>query len=98
MKRYILELGFIRLLVAVPSQGQTAVRVGAFPNITHAQAMVGKANGSFEKALGSAARIRWTSFNAGRSAIEAPSTLRRYGAGHCLRQMMIPGGDFYESL
>jgi NitT/TauT family transport system substrate-binding protein len=71
MKRYILELGFIALLVAVPSQGQTAVRVGAFPNITHAQAMVGKANGSFERALGSAARIQWTSFNAGPSAIEA---------------------------
>jgi NitT/TauT family transport system substrate-binding protein len=71
MKRYILELGLIALLVAVPSRGQTAVRVGAFPNITHAQAMVGKANGSFEKALGSAARIQWTSFNAGPSAIEA---------------------------
>jgi NitT/TauT family transport system substrate-binding protein len=71
MKRYLLELGLIALLVVVPSRGQTAVRVGAFPNITHAQAMVGKANGSFERALGSAARIQWTSFNAGPSAIEA---------------------------
>jgi NitT/TauT family transport system substrate-binding protein len=71
MKRYILALGLIALLVAVPSRGQIAVRVGAFPNITHAQAMIGKANGSFERALGSAARIRWTSFNAGPSGIEA---------------------------
>jgi len=45
--------------------------VGAFPNITHAQAMVGKANGAFEKALGTGAKIQWTSFNAGPSAIEA---------------------------
>ena len=47
------------------------IRVGAFPNITHAQAMVGKANGSFEKAMGSGVKIEWTSFNAGPSAIEA---------------------------
>ena len=30
----------------------TTIRVGAFPNITHSQAMVGKATGFFEKALG----------------------------------------------
>jgi NitT/TauT family transport system substrate-binding protein len=47
------------------------VRVGAFPNITHPQAMVGKANGWFEKALGTNAQIAWKSFNAGPSAIEA---------------------------
>lgn len=29
----------------------TVVRVGAFPNITHAQPMIGKANGWFEKAM-----------------------------------------------
>jgi NitT/TauT family transport system substrate-binding protein len=45
--------------------------VGAFPNITHAQAMVGKANGWFEKALGTNAKVQWISFNAGPSAIEA---------------------------
>jgi len=33
--------------------------------------MVGKANGWFEKALGADAKIQWTSFNAGPSAIEA---------------------------
>jgi len=53
------------------AQAQTVVRVGAFPNITHSQAMVGKNNGWFEKALGSKARIEWKSFNAGPSAIEA---------------------------
>jgi len=49
----------------------TTIRVGAFPNITHAQAMVGKANGWFDKAMGSQVKIQWTSFNAGPSAIEA---------------------------
>jgi NitT/TauT family transport system substrate-binding protein len=54
-----------------PSFGQTVVRVGAFPNITHPQAMVGKNEGWFEKALGSGVKIDWKSFNAGPSAIEA---------------------------
>ena len=49
----------------------TTIRVGAFPNVTHAQAMVGKANGWFDKAMGSQVKIQWTSFNAGPSAIEA---------------------------
>lgn len=50
--------------------GQT-IRVGAFPNLTHAQAMVGKANGWFDRAMGPQVKIQWTSFNAGPSAIEA---------------------------
>jgi NitT/TauT family transport system substrate-binding protein len=52
-------------------RAETIVRVGAFPNITHAQAMIGKANGCFEKALVSDAKLEWKSFNAGPSAIEA---------------------------
>ena len=51
--------------------GQTVIRVGAFPNITHPQAMVGKSNGWFEKAMGPGVKIEWKSFNAGPSAIEA---------------------------
>ena len=47
------------------------IRVGAFPNLTHAQAMVGKANGWFDRAMGPQVKIQWTSFNAGPSAIEA---------------------------
>jgi NitT/TauT family transport system substrate-binding protein len=54
-----------------PGVGQTVVRVGAFPNITHPQAMVGKNEGWFEKALGNNVKIEWKSFNAGPSAIEA---------------------------
>lgn len=51
--------------------GQVVVRAGHFPNITHAQAIVGKANRAFEKALGPEARVEWKVFNAGPSAIEA---------------------------
>ncbi len=45
MKKFLLIL----LLAASVSQGnaQTVIRVGAFPNISHPQAMVGKANGWF---------------------------------------------------
>src|SRR3984957_20670321 len=51
--------------------GQSVIRVGAFPNITHSQAMVGKGNGWFEKAMGPNVKIEWKTFNAGPSAIEA---------------------------
>ena len=45
------------------------LRLGHFPNLTHAQALYARANGEFEKAIG--IPIKWTSFNAGPSAIEA---------------------------
>ena len=51
--------------------GGAVIRVGAFPNITHPQAMVGRANGWFERAMGPNVKIDWKIFNAGPSAIEA---------------------------
>jgi len=45
------------------------LRLGHFPNLTHAQAVYARATGEFEKAIGT--RIRWVTFNAGPSAIEA---------------------------
>jgi len=59
------------LLTGRLAPAQTAIRVGAFPNITHPQAMVGKSNGWFEKAMSPQVKIDWKSFNAGPSAIEA---------------------------
>jgi NitT/TauT family transport system substrate-binding protein len=44
-----------------------ALRLGFFPNITHAQALYARATGLFEKNL----PIQWTAFNAGPTAIEA---------------------------
>src|SRR5258706_6142339 len=45
------------------------LRIGHFPNLTHAQAVYARATGQFEKMTGTP--IQWTSFNAGPSAIEA---------------------------
>jgi NitT/TauT family transport system substrate-binding protein len=47
------------------------MRVGYFPNLTHAQALVGRANGQFAQALGPGVHLDWKAFNAGPSAIEA---------------------------
>ena len=59
-------------LSAVPAQQKPLViRVGYFPNITHPQALVGRAGGQFDKALGPGVQIEWKAFNAGPSAIEA---------------------------
>jgi NitT/TauT family transport system substrate-binding protein len=71
VKTRIAFLALTILLAALPVSAQTVVRIGAFPNITHPQAMVGKNEGFFEKALGSGVKIEWKSFNAGPSAIEA---------------------------
>lgn len=46
-----------------------AVRIGHFPNLTHAQALVGRANGTFDQRLESA--VEWKVFNAGPTAMEA---------------------------
>ena len=51
--------------------GPVVVRVGYFPNITHAQAVVGVADGTFRRALGESATLQAHVFNAGPSAIEA---------------------------
>jgi len=71
MTKWGLFEAVVVLLVAILAPAQTVIHVGAFPNITHAQAMVGKSNGWFEKAMGPSVQIDWKSFNAGPSAIEA---------------------------
>ena len=60
---------------------QHIIRVGYFPNLTHAQAMIGAARGDFAAAYGACAaaddafpdrvKIEFTVFNAGPSAVEA---------------------------
>src|SRR2546428_2315859 len=62
---------FLVLFIGIIASAQTVIHVGAFPNITHSQAMVGKANGWFAKRMGPKVTIDWKSFNAGPSAIEA---------------------------
>ncbi|WP_425058203.1 hypothetical protein SCACP_28500 [Sporomusa carbonis] len=49
----------------------TKVRIAFFPNITHSQALVGRAEGHFQKAFGDTNVIEWKVFNAGPAEIEA---------------------------
>lgn len=55
------------------SQGteKKILRLGYFPNINHAQAVIGIGNGDFQKELGDNIEIKSFVFNAGPSAIEA---------------------------
>jgi len=74
------KLGTIALVViallsftfhANPQSASAVVRVGYFPNITHSQALVGKATAKFDGALAPVAKVEWKEFNAGPSVIEA---------------------------
>jgi sulfonate transport system substrate-binding protein len=61
---------------AAVSFGETKIRVGHFPNITHAQGVVAHAlsrqgKGWFEQGLGPGIKIEWFIYNAGPSAMEA---------------------------
>jgi NitT/TauT family transport system substrate-binding protein len=69
----------IFLLVTAPfftASAQQIVRVGFFPNITHAQALVAsnmsrEGKGWFESRLGEPVKLEWSIYNAGPSAMEA---------------------------
>ncbi|MFZ0203605.1 MAG: ABC transporter substrate-binding protein [Nitrososphaeraceae archaeon] len=52
-------------------QGVKTLRIGYFPNINHAQAVIGLGNGDFQKALGNNVKVETFQFNAGPSAIES---------------------------
>lgn len=47
------------------------IKVGYFPNVTHAQALIGIGNGYFQETMGDNIEIKTTVFNAGPSEIEA---------------------------
>jgi len=70
-KRSFCASVWLLFLLGAWAGAQTVIRVGAFPNMTHPQAMVGKNNGWFDQAMGPQVKIEWKSFNAGPSAIEA---------------------------
>jgi NitT/TauT family transport system substrate-binding protein len=62
---------------AAAGQKAATLRLGYFPNVTHATAIVGTEKGMFAKALGSTP-LKTSTFNAGPAAMErstrAPST------------------------
>ena len=66
----------IAAVVANVGSGETKIRVGHFPNITHAQGLIAHAlsrqgKGWFEQRIGADTRIEWFVYNAGPSAMEA---------------------------
>jgi NitT/TauT family transport system substrate-binding protein len=69
---------FVGLLLPSSSaaRAQIVLRVGHFPNVTHAQSLVARAfsrqgKGWFEQRLGPEVTIQWFVYNAGPSAMEA---------------------------
>src|SRR5438874_8036212 len=77
MKISISSLSILFSAAAVASaSSETKIRVGHFPNITHAQGVVAHAlsrqgKGWFEERLGAGTKIEWFVYNAGPSAMEA---------------------------
>ncbi len=70
----VVVLGIVLVAVPGPQGGpgnKTEVRIGYFPNMLHAQALVGRAQGTFEKSLAPEASVKMIPFNAGPSVIEA---------------------------
>jgi len=59
----------------VRGQEKVTIRIGHFPNVTHAQAVIGHAlsrqgRGWFEQRLGAGVAVQWFVYNAGPSAME----------------------------
>jgi NitT/TauT family transport system substrate-binding protein len=56
---------------AAPEQGSVTLRLGYFPNVTHASAIVGVEGGVFQQKLGNNVKLETSTFNAGPQAVEA---------------------------
>jgi NitT/TauT family transport system substrate-binding protein len=70
-KTLIAVIGTLALLVQTSlAEEKTVIRFGHFPNITHAQGVIGhalsrKGKGWFEERLGPNVEIQWFTYNAG---------------------------------
>src|SRR5712671_4294746 len=77
MKTILNSLALLLVAIAVSvGTDKTVIRVGHFPNITHAQGLVAhnlsrQGKGWFEERLGPGVEIQWFTYNAGPSAMEA---------------------------
>ena len=77
MKTLLKSLAVLLTTVAASvAGGKTVIRVGHFPNITHAQGLVAhqlsrQGQGWFEARLGPDVEVQWFTYNAGPSATEA---------------------------
>jgi sulfonate transport system substrate-binding protein len=66
----------LSLLLPAARAAKTVIRVGFFPNVTHAQGVIGyettrEGRGWFEARLGPGVEVQWFAYNAGPSAMEA---------------------------
>jgi NitT/TauT family transport system substrate-binding protein len=73
------------------------LRIGYFPNINHAQAVIGLGNGDFQKALGNNIKVQTFIFNAGPSAIEAllakKVDVTYVGSNPAINGYVVSGGE-----
>lgn len=78
--KYLKRTGlFIMLLIVLASMAgcgksrekATTVNMGYFNNITHAQALLMKAEGKLEESFGDGITVKWNAFNAGPAEVEA---------------------------
>lgn len=75
LKKLSLTIGLASFAVGLASgtaaAKDTEVNIGYFNNVTHAQALYMKAQGTLEDALPDDVKINWTAFNAGPAEVEA---------------------------
>lgn len=78
IKKIFMMTGIVAMVAGIAGcgakkdTGKTAeIHVGYFNNVTHAQALYMKAQGTLDKAFDGKAKVKWTSFNAGPSEVEA---------------------------
>ena len=90
------------LLASVATSAKIVLRVGYFPNVTHAQGVIGsystaQGRGWFEQRLGPDVTVQWFAFNAGPSAMEAifagSIDLTYVGPSPALNAHIRSGGD-----
>lgn len=79
-------------------EANVTVRVAFFPNITHAQALVGQARKTFSAAVGNENTIAWKQFNAGSAEVEAlfaeELDIGYIGPGPAINAFVKSNGDF----
>ncbi|HYP42482.1 MAG TPA: ABC transporter substrate-binding protein, partial [Candidatus Nitrosocosmicus sp.] len=80
-----------------PSEKTSTLRIGYFPNINHAQAVIGLNNGDYQKSLGNNTKVETFVFNAGPSAIEALLAKRidatYIGPNPAINGYVVTGGE-----
>jgi NitT/TauT family transport system substrate-binding protein len=76
MKRILIGFIALFLVTGICLAEKVTIRVGHFPNITHAQGVIGhgltrQGKGWFEERLGKDVQVQWFVYNAGPSSMEA---------------------------